>query len=59
MPNHRGSPARLPRFILPSGMAMLKIEIVPEVLAKFKEVLEEEANDDAVFRIRETKVGGG
>lgn len=59
MQNHRGSPARLPPSYLPSGMAMLKIEIVPEVLAKFKEVLEEEANDDAIFRIRETKVGGG
>ena len=38
---------------------MLKIEIVPEVLAKFKKILEEEANDNAVFRIRKTNVGGG
>lgn len=27
--------------------------------AKFKELLVEEDNEDAVFRIRETKVGGG
>ena len=34
---------------------MLEITIAPEVIAKFKELLVEEA----VFRIRETKVGGG
>ncbi len=40
-------------------MSMLEIFIVPEVVAKFKELLEEEDSDEAVFRIRETKVGGG
>ena len=34
---------------------MLEITIAP----KFKELLVEEDNEDAVFRIRETKVGGG
>lgn len=38
---------------------MLEITIAPEVIAKFKELLVEEDNEDAVFRIRETKVGGG
>lgn len=38
---------------------MLKIEVAPEVSAKFKELLKDEDNEDAVFRIRETKVGGG
>ena len=38
---------------------MLEITIAPEVIAKFKELLGEEDNEDAVFRIRETKVGGG
>ncbi len=38
---------------------MLEITIAPELLAKFRELLAEEDNDDAVFRIRETKVGGG
>ena len=38
---------------------MLNITIVPEVATKFRELLEEETNEDAVFRIRETKVGGG
>ena len=38
---------------------MLKISMTPEVVAKFKELLKEEDNEDAVFRIRETKVGGG
>ena len=38
---------------------MLEITIAPEVIAKFTELLVEEHNDDAVFRIRETKVGGG
>lgn len=37
---------------------MLEITIAPEVIAKFKELLVEEDNEDAVFRIRETKVGG-
>ena len=35
---------------------MLEITIAPEVIAKFKELLVEEDNEDAVFRIRETKV---
>ncbi len=39
--------------------AMLNITVAPEILAKFKELLAEEDNEDAVFRIRETKVGGG
>lgn len=38
---------------------MLKIDIAPEVAEKFRSLLEEEDNEDAVFRIRETKVGGG
>ena len=38
---------------------MLEITIAPELLAKFRELLAEEDNDDAVFRIHETKVGGG
>jgi len=37
----------------------LNINLAPEVLAKFKELFEEEDDEDAVFRIRETKVGGG
>lgn len=37
---------------------MLQITILPEIAAKFKELLEEEG-EDAVVRIRETKVGGG
>ena len=36
---------------------MLQVTIVPEVAAKLKELLAED--EDAVFRIRETKVGGG
>ena len=36
---------------------MLQVTIVPEVAAKLKELLTED--EDAVFRIRETKVGGG
>ena len=38
---------------------MLETTIAPELLTKFRELLAEEDNDDAVFRIRETKVGGG
>lgn len=38
---------------------MLEIKIAPDVVARFKELLVEEDNEDAVFRIRETKVGGG
>ncbi len=38
---------------------MLEITIAPEVVAKFKELMQEEQSEDAVFRIRETKVGGG
>lgn len=37
---------------------MLKITIDPKVLAKFRELLAEEG-EETVFRIRETKVGGG
>lgn len=36
----------------------MKVIITPEITAKFKEILEEEG-EDAVVRIRETKVGGG
>lgn len=38
---------------------MLKIVMPPEIGVKFKELIKEEDNDDAVIRIRETKVGGG
>ena len=38
---------------------MLEIKMAPEVATKFKELLAEEDDEDAVFRIRETKVGGG
>jgi len=38
---------------------MLNITLSPEIVEKFKALLEEEDNDEAVFRIRETKVGGG
>ena len=38
---------------------MLKIDVTPEISNKFKELLKEEDSDDAIFRIRETKVGGG
>lgn len=38
---------------------MLKVQMAPEIIAKFKELIKEEDNDDAVIRIRETKVGGG
>lgn len=36
---------------------MLAITLSPEAIARFKELLEEEDNEDAVFRIREVKVG--
>ncbi len=38
---------------------MLKISVTPEISNKFKALLKEEDSDEAVFRIRETKVGGG
>lgn len=38
---------------------MLNVKMAPEIASKFKELIEEEDNDDAVIRIRETKVGGG
>lgn len=38
---------------------MLEITVSAEVVKKFKSILSEENNEDAVFRIRETKVGGG
>lgn len=38
---------------------MLKVKMPPEIVSKFKELIKEEDNDDAVIRIRETKVGGG
>ena len=40
-------------------MTMLEVTLAPELVAKFKELLAEEDSEDAVFRIRETKVGGG
>lgn len=49
----------LRRTTTTEASAMLNITVAPEVLAKFKELLAEEDNEDAVFRIRETKVGGG
>lgn len=36
---------------------MLTINLSPEAVARFKELLVEEDNEDAVFRIREVKVG--
>ena len=36
---------------------MLNIPLSPEAAARFKELLAEEDNEDAVFRIREVKVG--
>ena len=36
---------------------MLNITLSPEAAARFKELLAEEDNEDAVFRIREVKVG--
>jgi iron-sulfur cluster insertion protein len=38
---------------------MIEVTIAPDVLDKFKEIFAREDNEDAVFRIRETKVGGG
>ena len=38
---------------------MLNITLTPELTAKFKELLEQEADNDVVFRIKEIKVGGG
>lgn len=38
---------------------MLQINMPPEITEKFKDLLKEEDNDDAVIRIREAKVGGG
>lgn len=38
---------------------MLKITLEAAVAAKFKQLLADEDSADAVFRIRETKVGGG
>jgi hypothetical protein len=38
---------------------MLNIFITPEVSAYFVELLAEEDNENAVFRIREVKIGGG
>lgn len=37
----------------------MKVKMTPEIESKFKELIEEEDNEDAVIRIRETKVGGG
>ncbi len=56
-----GTQAHEREFITCSRMerSMLKIAIDPKVLAKFRELLAEEDNENAVFRIRETKVGGG
>ncbi len=38
---------------------MPNVTIDPDVLARFKELFEEEDNDEAKFRIKEVKVGGG
>ena len=38
---------------------MVQINITPDISEKFKKLLAEEDNEDAVFRIRESKVGGG
>lgn len=37
---------------------MLKVDIDPAIASKLKKLIEEEDNEDAVIRIRETKVGG-
>lgn len=37
----------------------MKITLEAAVAVKFKEIFAEEDNEEAVFRIRETKVGGG
>jgi Uncharacterized conserved protein len=38
---------------------MLCITLTPEVAAKFKELLAQEADENVVFRIKEVKIGGG
>lgn len=38
---------------------MLKISIAPEIVERFNTLFEEEDNDEALFRIKEVKVGGG
>ena len=38
---------------------MIQIDITPDVSEKFKQLLADENSEDAVFRIRESKVGGG
>lgn len=38
---------------------MLKVDIDPAIASRLKKLIEDEDNDDAVIRIRETKVGGG
>ena len=38
---------------------MLTINLTADITEKFKKLLAEENSEDAVFRIRETKVGGG
>ena len=43
----------------PLEAAMLEITLSPEALAKLHKLLEAEDNEDAVLRIRETKVGAG
>ncbi len=38
---------------------MLKISIEPAIVERFNSLFEEEDNDEALFRIKEVKVGGG
>ncbi len=38
---------------------MPTVTVEPDVLAKFKQLFEDEGNDEAKFRIKEVKVGGG
>jgi len=38
---------------------MLTITLAPGVADRFKGLLAQENNDEAVFRIKEVKVGGG
>ncbi len=47
------------KFQTKHGEGMLKVDIQPEIASKLRELIEEEDNEDAVIRIRETKVGGG
>lgn len=38
---------------------MIQVTLTPDISSKFKKLLADENSEDAVFRIRESKVGGG